>query len=164
MPPVFYTIGHSNHSSEEFLALLSQHRVQCLVDVRSQPYSRYNPQFNREALSQSLTDAHIRYVYLGESLGGRPEQSDLYDPGSERPNYDRQRETPLYRQGLQRLMEIGRATPTAYMCSEGDPEQCHRTRLITWSLLDLGYTVIDILPDGSAAQAERPAEQLGFGF
>jgi hypothetical protein len=50
------------------------------------------------------------------------------------------------------------------MCSEGDPEQCHRTRLITWSLLDLGYTVIDILPDGSAAQAERPAEQLGFGF
>lgn len=164
MSPTLYTIGHSNHSSDEFLALLAQHGVRCLVDVRSQPYSRYNPHFNREALGQALANAHIRYVFMGESLGGRPEQADLYDPGSERPNYDRQRETPLYQQGLQRLLEISRETPTAYMCSEGDPAICHRTRLITRSLLDMDYTVIDILPDGGAARAELPVEQLGFGF
>jgi uncharacterized protein (DUF488 family) len=164
MTLTIYTIGHSNHTSEIFRTLLVDHGIQCLVDVRSQPYSRYNPQFNRDALAKMLTDAHIRYVFLGDSLGGRPEQADLYDTGSERPNYERQRQTSLYQQGLHQLIDISKQTATAFMCSEGDPEMCHRTLLITPSLLDLGIDVQHILPDGVVVRAELPMQQLGFSF
>jgi uncharacterized protein (DUF488 family) len=72
-----FTIGHSNHSSEEFLQLLQQHSVACLVDIRSQPYSRYNPQFNRETLAAALRSAGIRYSDFGATLGGRPDDPRL---------------------------------------------------------------------------------------
>ncbi len=159
-----YTIGHSNHSSETFLALLQQHEIACLVDVRSQPYSRYNPQFNREALAASLKAAQIRYTPMGDTLGGRPEQQDLYDAGSERPNYSRQRQTPLYRQGLQQLMALAKTNEVALMCSEGNPHECHRQWLITPDLLDAEITVLHIHTDGKLETAEKTLEQLGFGF
>lgn len=162
--PTLYTVGHSTHPIEAFVALLQKHGVACLADVRSQPYSRWNPHFNREQLARALKIAGIDYQFLGDSLGGRPEQTDLYDPGSERPNYSRQRETPLYRQGLAVLEELAQAKPTAMMCSEGDPEVCHRTRLIVPSLLDADYDVRHILPDGSLRPAEKHLDQLGFGF
>jgi uncharacterized protein (DUF488 family) len=159
-----YTVGHSNHPMVDFVALLLQHEIETLVDVRSQPYSRRHPQFNRESLATSLEAAGIRYVDLGKSLGGRPEQADLYDPGSERPDYERQRETPLYRQGLAQLCEIAQGAKTAMMCSEGDPEQCHRTLLVTPDLLEAGHNVQHILRDGRLRQAEIKPRQLGFGF
>ena len=90
-----YTVGHSSHPIEAFVDLLRQHGIERLVDVRSQPYSRWNPQFNRETLATALAEAQIDYIDLGHSLGGRPEQRDLYDPGRERPNYGRQSETAL---------------------------------------------------------------------
>ena len=159
-----YTIGHSNHTSEKFVALLVQHGIACLADVRSQPYSRYNPQFNREALKHAVEAAGIRYAFFGESLGGRPDDPSLYDEGKERPTYSRQRETPLYRDGVARLAALAAEVTTAMMCSEGDPESCHRTLLITPSLLDLGLDVQHIYPDGHLEKAEPPLEQLGFGF
>lgn len=159
-----YTIGHSNHPSEKFIELLKQHAIGCLVDVRSQPYSRYNPQFNREALAAALRNANIHYVDLGTSLGGRPEQKDLYDAGQERPNYSRQRQTPLYQQGLQQLSQAAQTQPLTIMCSEGNPHECHRQWLITPDLLDAGYTVLHILPEGQIEIAEKTLEQLGFGF
>lgn len=165
MPPItLYTVGHSNHSAEEFLQLLALHNIELLADVRSQPFSRYNPQFNRESLSASLKQAGLAYAFLGESLGGRPDQADLYDPGQERPNYERQRQTPLYRQGIARLIEIAASRRTAIMCSEGDPEHCHRTLLILPSLLDADVSVFDIHPDGHLEEAQPPMNQLGFGF
>ena len=163
-PQQIFTVGHSNHSIEAFVALLHAHGVQTLVDVRSQPYSRYSPHFNREPLAAAVTAAAINYVYLGDSLGGRPQQADLYDPGEERPNYGRQRETPLYQAGVRRLAEIARRQPTAIMCSEGDPAHCHRCLLIGPSLFALDFTIFDIYPDGHVQQAEPPIEQLGFGF
>jgi uncharacterized protein (DUF488 family) len=159
-----YTIGHSNHSDEQFVQLLQQHAIRCLVDVRSQPYSRYNPQFNRETLAASLRNAGIQYVDQGASLGGRPDQPDLYDPGSERPNYSRQRQTEVYQHGLDQLIEQAQTASTVIMCSEGDPNQCHRTWLITPSLIDAGFTVLHILPDGQLTVGEKTFEQLGFGF
>jgi len=162
--PTLYTVGHSTHAIDDFVALLQKHGVACLADVRSQPYSRWNPQYNREQLALALKAAGIDYQFLGESLGGRPDQTDLYDPGSERPNYSRQRETPLYRRGLAALETLSHQRPTAMMCSEGDPEVCHRTLLIVPSLLDAGYDVQHILPDGSLRQAEKQIEQMGFGF
>ena len=163
-PPQIFTVGHSNHSIEDFVALLLTHGVQMLVDVRSQPYSRYSPHFNREALAAALTAAGIRYHFMGESLGGRPQQADLYDPGEERPNYARQRTTPLYQEGVRQLLEVAGRQPTAIMCSEGDPAHCHRSLLIGPSLFALDVVVLDIYPDGAVKVAAPPVEQLGFGF
>ncbi|MCX6048419.1 MAG: DUF488 domain-containing protein [Chloroflexi bacterium] len=162
--PTLYTIGHSHHTSENFIALLKQHTIDCLVDVRSQPYSRYNPQFNRETLSAALANSNIQYVYRGSTLGGRPEQSDFYDPGSERPTYARQRQTELYQQGLQQLSQQAQQTRTVIMCSEGNPHDCHRQSLITPDLLDQGFAVYHILPDGQLEMAEKTLEQAGFDF
>lgn len=159
-----YTIGHSNHTNEKFLELLAQHAITCLVDVRSQPYSRYNPQFNRETLAATLHKANIHYVDLGSSLGGRPDQKDLYDLGQERPNYSRQRQTNLYRQGVQHLSKQAQTKNVVIMCSEGNPHECHRQWLITPDLLDAGFTVLHIWPEGQLEIAEKTLEQLGFGF
>ena len=165
MPPIsLFTVGHSNHSAEAFVNLLAHHTIELLADVRSQPYSRYSPQFNRENLAASLKQAGVAYTFMGESLGGRPNQVDLYDPGQERPNYARQRETSLYQQGIARLIELASARRTAIMCSEGDPEQCHRTLLILPSLLAADVAVYNILPDGHLEEAEPPVQQMGFGF
>ncbi len=160
--PTIYTVGHSTHPIEIFLDLLQKYGVRCLVDVRSQPYSRWNPQFNRELLAAALQEVGLRYVNLGESLGGRPQDWTLYDPGAERPNYSRQRRTPLYQDGFRQLGGVARREPTAVMCSEGDPDTCHRTLLITPSLIDAGFTVQHILPDGSLRRGEKPLDQLGL--
>ena len=160
-----YTVGHSNHISEKFIALLKQHTIACLVDVRSQPYSRYNPHFNRETLAATLRAAGIQYVDMGATLGGRPDQKDLYDPGHERPNYQRQRQTEPYQAGLAALTQQARQVTTAIMCSEGNPHECHRGEwLITPDLIDAGFSVQHILPDGTIEFAEKMFEQLGFGF
>ena len=164
VPLQIFTVGHSNHSIEEFVALLLTHGVQMLVDVRSQPYSRYSPHFNRDALAAALTAAGIRYQFMGDSLGGRPQQADLYDPGEDRPNYARQRATPLYQEGVRQLLEGAGQQPTAIMCSEGDPAHCHRSLLIGPSLFALDVVVLDIYPDGQVKVAEPPVEQLSFGF
>lgn len=160
--PIIYTIGHSTHATEAFIDLLQRHGVRCLVDVRSQPYSRWNPQFNRELLAAALQEAGLRYVDLGASLGGRPKDTSLYEPGSERPNYSRQRQTSIYQRGLAQLDDQARSESTAIMCSEGDPDICHRTLLITPSLIDAGFTVQHILPDGSLRPGEKPMDQLGL--
>ena len=73
-----YSIGHSNAETDFFLALLKRHHVDTLVDTRSQPYSRYTPQFNREALKRSLSEASVEYVYMGDLIGGRPEDPAYY--------------------------------------------------------------------------------------
>ena len=159
-----YTIGHSTHPVAAFITLLRQHDIETLVDVRSQPYSRWNPQFNRESLATALEEAGVRYLHMGRSLGGRPEQADLYEPGSERPDYERQRETPLYKEGLQQLRQIARESRTAMMCSEGEPDECHRKLLITVDLLADEEAVQHILPDGRLRQAQPEARQLVFGF
>lgn len=163
-PLRIFTIGHSNHTIEAFVALLLGQGVQLLVDVRSQPYSRYSPHFNRDALAAALAAAGIHYRFLGDSLGGRPQQADLYDPGEERPNYARQRATPLYQAGVSSLLECAAHQPTAIMCSEGDPAHCHRSLLIGPSLFANNVVVLDIFPDGQVKAAEPPIEQLGFGF
>ena len=141
--PIIYTIGHSTHATEAFIDLLQRHGVRCLVDVRSQPYSRWNPQFNRELLAAALQEAGLRYVDLGASLGGRPKDTSLYEPGSERPNYSRQRQTSIYQRGLAQLDDQARSESTAIMCSEALPWRCHR-RLIADALIARGWEVFDI--------------------
>lgn len=150
-----YTIGHSDHEPEGFLALLHRHRIQAVADVRSSPYSRRFPHFSREALAAALKSEDIAYVFLGRELGARREESQCYVDGQAR--YDRIARTPLFRQGLERVLEGCRRFTVALLCAERDPLECHRTILICRHLRNRELSIRHILPDALETQAE--AEQ-----
>ena len=157
-----YSIGHSDHVIDDFVALLKQHGIDALVDVRSQPYSRWVPQFNREALAEAVEAAGLRYVWRGDMLGGRPQDQSLFDGENARPNYDRMAERAEFQAGINQLLELAGQTTVAMMCSEGDYRRCHRTLLITPTLLDHEARVVHILPDGRTIEAVKEPEQLSL--
>lgn len=161
-PISIYTIGHSDHPTEAFIELLRQQNISTLVDVRSQPFSRWSPQFNKEVLAHELELAGLSYVFMGNELGGRPSDRSLYNGDSERPDYDRMAKTRVFQDGLDRLVKLAGESTVVVMCSEGDYQQCHRTHLITPQLLERGVTVMHILPDGRTVKAERQFRQLGL--
>lgn len=144
---MIYTIGHSKHAAERFIELLRQHDIGALADVRSMPFSRFNPQFNRERLAASLRDAGIHYVFLGEELGARPREREFYD--GERVSYAKLARSERFRRGLERVMAGSREHRIALMCAEQDPLHCHRTLLISPELERAGVPVSHILADGS---------------
>ena len=145
--PVF-TIGHSNHSPETFLKMLSRHDVSEVVDVRSSPQSRYTPQFNYNILTEILDEAGISYVFLGGELGGRPVDRSCYDDEG-RVLYDRLADTDLFNDGIGRLVREADERRMALMCSENEPLVCHRALLIAKSLTERDVAVEHILADGS---------------
>lgn len=147
MPATVFTIGHSNHPQERFLALLQQHAISALCDVRSNPYSRMNPQFNREELTGYLRPHNIKYVFLGKELGARSEDPSCYDRG--KISYERLAQTNLFQQGLDRIQEGMRTHRVAIMCAEKEPLDCHRTVLVTRHLAARGLDVHHILADGT---------------
>ena len=141
------TVGHSNHPLEKFVSLLKQHDVATLADVRSAPYSRFNPQFNRRALNSALQSHGIAYRFMGHALGGRPEDRSCYEEG--RVRYDRLARTSLYREGIDRVVAAARDERIALMCAEREPLDCHRTLLVGRSLAERGVAVTHILADGA---------------
>lgn len=157
-----YTIGHSDHSIPEFVELLRRHGIALVVDVRSQPYSRWMHQFNRELLAHDLQESKIAYCFMGDRLGGRPDDRSLYDPGQERPDYDRLEETSQYQAGLEALIQLAESAMVAVMCSEGDYRACHRHLLITQSLLGRGQDVLHIQPDGTTVPGSLIPRQLSL--
>jgi uncharacterized protein (DUF488 family) len=159
---LIHTIGHSDHTAETFVHLLHQHGITLVVDVRSQPYSRWANQFNRETLARDLDDSGITYQFMGDALGGRPADPALYDPGQERPDYQRVEQTGVYQEGVDRLLELARTERVAVMCSEGDHRRCHRHLLITQTLLKRGIRVRHIQPDGGTVDGEQVAQQLSL--
>lgn len=155
-----YTIGHSNLAFEEFTKLLQAHDIRMVVDVRSVPYSRYNPQFNREELQEELKRSGIGYRYLGDSLGGRPEDPECYD--GDNPVYEKIAGKQFYKSGIGELIEVVSKLRTAIMCSEENPYRCHWHRLIAQTLLDMGIEVIHIHRDDSLERAEIVERQLSL--
>jgi uncharacterized protein (DUF488 family) len=149
-----YTVGHSNHTPDAFLALLRQHAIELLVDVRSSPYSRYVPQANREALARALAAAGIGYHWMGDRLGGKP--------GGLVADYEQLSASPAFKQGIEDLVTGAATHRTAIMCAEGDHRQCHRHRLIAPALLDQGVHVLHIQPDGTLVDEEREPKQLSL--
>ena len=123
---LIYTVGHSDHTTAAFVDLLRDHGITLVVDVRSQPYSRWTPQFNRETLVRDLEEAGFAYQYMGDALGGRPADPALYEPGQECPDYGRLAQTAAYQAGIDRLLELAEGGRVAVMCSEGDHRRCHR--------------------------------------
>lgn len=145
MNRTLYTIGHSNHSVEWFLHLLTRYEVTAVADVRSQPYSRMNPQFNRETLRSTLQDARIAYVFLGKELGARSSEESCYLNG--KVQYDRLARTALFREGLDRIEQGLLRHRIALMCAEKDPLTCHRSILVCRHLVEREIGVAHILDD-----------------
>lgn len=141
-----FTIGHSTHDAEAFLALLRQHRIEAVADVRSSPFSRFNPQFNREVLEQWLKSASIRYVFLGRELGARSEDRSCYRDG--RVQYACLAKTPLFQSGLERVIQGFARYRIALMCAEKEPLDCHRTLLVAKALVERDVPVQHIHADG----------------
>ena len=148
------TIGHSTHALEVFTGLLRRHRVSAVADVRSAPYSRFNPQFNRELLIEALEVEGIRYVFLGRELGGRSDDPACYEDG--RIRYDRVAATESFRSGLDRVVDGAARYRIALMCAEKEPLDCHRTLLVARALDEQGDDVAHIHADGRL-EAHREA-------
>ena len=141
-----FTIGHSNHPIEAFIALLKQHGISALADVRSAPYSRFHPQFNKDALEKALKEQGIKYVFLGRELGARSEDRSCYENG--RVRYPLLARTALFRQGIERVTTGAAEYRIALMCAEKEPLECHRTLLVARALDELGVPIRHILADG----------------
>lgn len=154
-----YSIGHSNHAIETFVARLHQHSIGCLVDVRSVPYSRYSPHFSKQALEAHLQEDGIRYVYLGDRLGGRPDAPECYDlTGS--VDYDYIADQTWFADGLREFLDLANEARTTMMCSEEDPTYCHRNLLIADAILKrAASSVFHIRGDGRLEPAELKPRQ-----
>jgi uncharacterized protein (DUF488 family) len=142
-----FTIGHSTHPQERFIRLLRQHGITAVCDVRSVPYSRVNPQFNREELERVLPGQGIQYRFLGKELGARSSDPRCYEGG--KVLYERLAETTLFQYGLKRVVKgMTEGFRIALMCAEKEPLECHRAILVARHLAEFGIDVSHIHADG----------------
>jgi uncharacterized protein (DUF488 family) len=155
MNRALYTIGHSNHDADAFVALLRRSGISAIADVRSSPYSKFSPQFNRETLSTVLRNHGIQYVFLGRELGARREERDCYVGNQAR--YDLIAKSPLFREGIDRVVSGAATHSVALMCAEKDPITCHRMVLVCRELRTTGLDLRHVLEDG-AVESNLEAE------
>lgn len=160
-----FTIGHSTQPLEQFVSLLKRHGITAIADVRSAPYSRHNPQFNRESLRDALKQESISYVFLGKELGARSEDECCYLHN--KVSYSRLAKTDLFKAGIKRVLEGARTYRVALMCAEKDPLDCHRTILVSRELVKEDVKVTHISQSGALepheAAISRLIDQLGVG-
>jgi uncharacterized protein (DUF488 family) len=144
-----FSIGYGNRDTDEVLRIICELGVRYLLDVRTSPYSRFSPAFSREPFEKACAAAGIRYVFIGDQLGGRPRSDRCYDEQG-RVNYAVLEEEPYFLEGLQRLeTALAKGLDIVLMCSELRPEQCHRSKLIGKALQDRGVALKHIDVDGS---------------
>ena len=146
-PATLFTIGHSRHKWEHFLALLKRHAITLVVDTRGRPYSRFNPHFNRERFARALAEADIAYQWRGEALSGRPKEARFYRPDG---GLDVQAlwDWPALKADLGEVAAMAGATRLALLCAEENPMTCHRRFLLTAPLRAKGIEVVHIRGDG----------------
>jgi len=139
-----FTIGHGNHGFATFLGLLETNGVRTVVDVRTMPYSRYSPQFNKSDLDKALAARDIKYLFAGKCLGGRPADPTCYKSGIlpvegtdylHEVDYSEVMKRDWFLKGIQRLLELADRQTTSILCSEEDPARCHRHHLISRYIL-----------------------------
>lgn len=157
-----YTIGYGSRELAAFITTLQQYEIAYLIDVRSKPYSRYKPDFSKQALEQHLKAHDIRYVFLGDTLGGQPEDAACYTDG--KVDYDKLSQRAFFLEGIGRLQEaFQQQLRVALMCSEGKPEQCHRSKLIGVALKAAGIAVTHIDENDRPACQEEVLLRLNKG-
>jgi uncharacterized protein (DUF488 family) len=153
-----YTVGYGNRSVDDFVKLLQEYDIKFLVDIRSQPYSRFNPDFSKDALEKRLKQHSIRYIFMGETLGGRPKDGSCYVDG--RVDYARVREKSFYQKGISYLHTAwGKQLRIALMCSEAKPQECHRTKLIGNTLTEQNNDVAHI-DEAGATKTQLQINQM----
>jgi uncharacterized protein (DUF488 family) len=156
--PIIYTIGHSTHPIEYFLQLLRHYQVNCIVDVRSTPASRFNPQYNKKSLTASLKRSGIEYLHFGEAFGARQTDPLLLDDNG-RVDFEKLRATEKFQNSISRLWKDTREGYTiALMCSEAAPLSCHRFVMISPALKN--FEVLHILKDKTLAGQGELEDQL----
>lgn len=153
-----FTIGHSDHEIPVFLSLLLRHGVSAIADVRSQPYSRFHSQFNRETLAELLGRAGIRYLFLGRELGARRAESESYR--GKQARYDLICKLPAFGEGLSRLRREAAVQRICLLCAEKDPITCHRTILVCRQLRADPIDIRHILEDGSLETTQQAESRL----
>jgi uncharacterized protein (DUF488 family) len=152
------TIGHSNHPIDAFLGLLRQHGVEVVVDARSQPASRFSPQYGRKPLERALIGAGVDYLYMGDALGGRPRAPACYRADGS-IDYERVEAQDFYQRGIEQLLAGIARLRVCVLCAEEDPAHCHRRLLITRTLVHRGVAVHHIRKTGALEpEAELAAD------
>lgn len=162
-PPLILTLGYGKRSLDEIINLLRAYGVQYLADVRSVPWSRYRPEFTREALRPSLEAHGIRYVFMGEELGGRPDDPSCYDAEG-RVEYEACRRRPQFAEGIARLRSAWEeGHRVALLCSESRPQECHRAKLIGAELARMGIPSLHLGEQGEEMGQEDVLAALTHG-
>lgn len=158
-----YTIGHGSREAEHFLALLQAFGIEYLIDVRSQPFSRFHPQFSQRTLKLFLEENGIRYVFMGDELGGRPKDASCYDSEG-RIDYEKVKTKDYFKNGIERLKTAyQKDLNVAIMCSERDPVLCHRTKLIAEVLVTDNITVKHIDETGKIKEHADVMKEIKKG-
>lgn len=155
-----FTIGHSRHEIEHFTDLLNKFGVNCVIDVRSSPYSRIAPQYNKDTLGSTLKDNNILYLHFEKEFGARHTRPSLLNEDG-KVDFEKVRQTDEFKQGLARLkngLELG--YKIVLMCSEANPFDCHRFSMISYQLIKEGLRVNHILENGDFVENSRLEDQL----
>jgi uncharacterized protein (DUF488 family) len=151
-----YTIGHSNFELDVFLAMLRDHGVELLIEVRSRPQSGRFPQFSQPAFQVAVEAAGVAYLFLGEELGGRPDDADVYT-NQGIVDYRRRRKSYAFRAGIERVLQEAESRSVALLCAEEDPLECHRFLMICPELVAAGVRPLHIRK-GSKLETQEAAE------
>ena len=157
-----FTIGYGARSLAELIAGLKANGIEFVLDVRSSPYSKFKPEFSKEVLQLNLERARIRYLFMGDTLGGQPKDPACLTDG--KVDYDKVRAQPFFQEGIARLRKaFEQQRPVALMCSEGRPEQCHRSKLIGEALAATGIPICHIDEDGKLLTQTQVIDRLTKG-
>lgn len=155
-----FTIGHSNYTEEHFLSLLQTHFINCIVDVRSIPSSRFNPQYNKKHLSEYLKNNKILYIHMPDEFGARHTDPELLDDTGQ-VDFEKVRDSPAFKSGIERLLKgIDKGYRIALMCAESDPLSCHRFSMIAPKLKNNNLQVLHILKNKLLRSQEQLEEEL----
>jgi len=138
-----YTIGHSNREINEFIQILLHYRIKTVVDVRSKPYSKYCPQFNKETIKQAIINSGIKYLFLGEELGARPKDHSCYI--NNKVSFEKMMASDTFKKGISELLDEAKKNSIVIMCAEREPVDCHRAILVARVLEQKGIAVKHII-------------------
>lgn len=157
-----YTIGYGARTLEEFIGALQANQIEYLIDVRTAPYSKFKPEFSKELLQHHLERAGIYYLFMGDTLGGMPKEPCCLTDG--KVDYEKVRVQPFFKAGMERVRQaFQQQRRVALMCSEGRPEECHRSKLIGESLTVAGVPVCHIDEDGMLVSHKEVIDRLTKG-
>jgi len=155
-----YTIGHSKHSKQYFLKLLRLNMINCIVDVRSTPFSKFSPQFNKDELKQFLNNSGVYYIHMGEEFGARQKDKKLYTTEGYL-DFEKTAKSKQFIKGVDRISKgIDKGLKIAFMCTEKDPIDCHRNILVANEFYKNNYNIENILENGNHEDQKHLEKRL----